>query len=71
VNESRHTVNETIRWTDRVRAAAVPLALLAVAGKLESVLNSANHQWYRNRMDPAEKERREKQMQEFKQRYGQ
>lgn len=34
MNESRDTLNETSLWTDRVRAAAVPLALLAVAGLL-------------------------------------
>jgi hypothetical protein len=43
----------------------------ALAHKLEEVLSSANHQWYLNKMDPAERERRKQQMDEFKKRYGQ
>lgn len=43
----------------------------ALGAKLDEVLNSANHQWYLNRMDPAEKERRDKQREEFQKRYGQ
>ncbi|MBN1514924.1 MAG: NapC/NirT family cytochrome c [Phycisphaerae bacterium] len=42
-----------------------------LAAKLDEVLNSQDHQWYLNRMDPAEKERRDKQREEFQKRYGQ
>jgi len=38
--------------------------------KLDEVLNSPNHQWYLNRMDPVEKERREQQREEFRRRYS-
>lgn len=48
---------------DKVAAAE------ALARKLDEVLNSSNHQWYLNKMDPAEKERREKQQKEFQERY--
>ncbi len=43
----------------------------ALGAKLDEVLNSENHRWYLNRMDPAEKERRDKQREEFQKRYGQ
>jgi hypothetical protein len=43
----------------------------ALGKKLEEVLNSANHQWYLNKLDPAEQARRQQQMEEFKKRYGQ
>jgi cytochrome c553 len=42
----------------------------ALAKKLDELLNSPNHQWYSNKMDPAEKERRKQQMEEFRKRYG-
>ncbi len=42
----------------------------ALAGKLDQVLNSPNHRWYLNKMDPAEKERRQKEAEEFKKRYA-
>lgn len=37
---------------------------------LEQTLNSPNHQWYLNKMDPEEKALRERQRKEFEQRYG-
>jgi len=37
---------------------------------LEETLNNRNHQWYLNKMDPQEKARRDKQRQEFQERYG-
>ena len=49
---------------DKVAAAE------ALAKKLEEVLSSPNHQWYTNKMDPAEQERRKQQMEEFQKRYG-
>lgn len=36
---------------------------------LNKLLDSPNHKWYRGKMDPAEKERRKKRMEEFKKRY--
>lgn len=49
--------------TKRVETAA------ALQAKLDEVLNSANHRWYINKMDEAEKEQRRKQMEEFRKRY--
>lgn len=37
---------------------------------LDDTLNTANHQWYLNKMDPAEKARRDQAREEFKNRYG-
>jgi hypothetical protein len=42
----------------------------ALAKKLDEVLSSGSHQWFLNKMDPAEKERRRLQTEEFKKRYG-
>ena len=38
--------------------------------KLDEVLNSPNHRWYVDKMDPAEKQRREQQQAEFQKRYA-
>ena len=37
---------------------------------LDDTLNHANHQWYLNRMDPAEKARRDAERSEFQKRYA-
>ena len=37
--------------------------------KLDEVLNSANHRWFLNKMDPAEQQERKKRQEEFQQRY--
>ncbi|MEW6253760.1 MAG: multiheme c-type cytochrome, partial [Planctomycetota bacterium] len=42
----------------------------ALAKKLEEMLNSENHRWYLNKLDPAEQERRKQQTDEFKKRYA-
>jgi formate-dependent nitrite reductase cytochrome c552 subunit len=44
-------------------------AAAALQAKLDEVLGSANHRWYMNKMDDAEKEQRRKQMEEFRKRY--
>ncbi|HVP09704.1 MAG TPA: multiheme c-type cytochrome [Phycisphaerae bacterium] len=41
----------------------------ALRQKLDAVLNSTNHAWFLDKMDPAEKEQRRKQMEEFRKRY--
>jgi len=38
--------------------------------KLEEVLNSPNHNWFLNKMDPAEAEQRKRRQEEFQSRYG-
>jgi hypothetical protein len=42
----------------------------ALAKKLEEVLNSANHNWYINKMDPAEAKARAERQAEFQKRYA-
>ena len=44
-------------------------AVLKRGGLLDEVLNSDNHRWYTNKMDPAEQERRKKAAEEFRKRY--
>lgn len=41
----------------------------ALDARLREVLNSTNHRWYENKMDPAEAERRKKAAEEFNERY--
>jgi len=67
VPELERLVREGKESGDAQKASAAA----ALAGKLENALSTTNHQWYLNQMDPAEKERRRQQMEEFKQRYGQ
>lgn len=50
--------------------AAKVAAAEALAKKLDEVLNHANHNWYLNKMDPAEKAERERRQQEFQKRYA-
>ena len=64
-------LQELIEHGRQSEDAGKKAAAEALAAKLDEVLNSANHQWYLNRMDPAEKERRDKQREEFQKRYGQ
>ena len=45
-------------------------AAAALARKLEEVLNSANHNWYLNKMDPAEAKARAERQTEFQKRYA-
>ncbi len=45
-------------------------AMEALTKKLDEVLNSSNHKWYLNKMDPSEIEGRKQQMEEFQKRYG-
>jgi hypothetical protein len=48
---------------DKVAAAE------ALEKKIEEVLNSANHRWYLNKLDPEELQRRQQRQEEFQQRY--
>jgi formate-dependent nitrite reductase cytochrome c552 subunit len=66
VPELEHLIEKGRASTDDTRKAAAE----ALAKKLEEVLNSANHNWYLNKMDPAEKADREKRQQEFQKRYA-
>lgn len=46
-------------------------AAVALEAKIHEVLNSADHRWYLNKMDPEEARSREQRRQEFQQRYNQ
>lgn len=50
--------------------AAKVEAAKQLEAKLTAVLESPNHLWYTGRMDPAEKERRQKAAEEFRKRYS-
>jgi hydroxylamine dehydrogenase len=49
--------------------AAQLAAAGALAAKLNEVLDSSDHRWYLNKMDPQERERRTRAAEEFKKRY--
>jgi hypothetical protein len=51
---------------DAKKAAAAD----ALQKKLDEVLNSPNHRWYLDKLDPAEREDRRQRQEEFKQRYA-
>lgn len=55
--------NRESKETEKAKAAA------ALEAKLREVLDSPDHRWYDNKMDPAEVERRKKAAQEFNTRY--
>jgi len=59
VRESRHSNDPA-----KVKAAD------ALEAKLREVLDSRDHRWYDDNLDPAEAERREKAAQEFRERYN-
>jgi hypothetical protein len=42
----------------------------ALQKRLDDVLNSPNHRWYLDKMDPTEREDRQRRQDEFKQRYA-
>lgn len=66
VPELERLVRDGKESGDAQKAAAAK----ALSDKLDEVLNSGNHRWFLNKMDPTEKQRREQQMEEFKKRYG-
>ncbi|MBN1344688.1 MAG: hydroxylamine oxidoreductase [Phycisphaerae bacterium] len=66
VPELKHLVGEGKQSKDAAKAAAAG----ALEAKLNEVLNSPNHQWFLNKMDPSEQEMRKKRMQEFQKRYA-
>jgi len=54
----------------KVSGDAKKAAAEALEKKLDEVLNSANHRWYRDKMDPAERADRRLRQEEFQKRYG-
>ncbi|MFQ5496133.1 MAG: hydroxylamine oxidoreductase, partial [Phycisphaerae bacterium] len=65
VPELHELVERNINAEDPARKKAAK----ALQQKLDEVLNSTNHQWFLNKMDPAEVERRRKAAEEFRKRY--
>ena len=67
VPELEHLAQQAIQSGDAAKVTAGK----ALEKKLAEVLNSANHRWYLNKMDPKEVEERKQRQEEFKKRYGQ
>ncbi len=66
VPELEHLIDQGKASGDAARVKAAK----ALQAKLDEVLNSNNHKWYLNKMDPKEKARRKKAAADFKKRYG-
>ena len=66
VPELRELVHQGKASGDEEKAKAAA----ALEAKLAEVLQSADHRWYVNKMDPAEQEARQQRQEEFKKRYG-
>lgn len=65
IGELEELVNDNLNSKDPVKAKAAK----ALQARIDEVLNSNNHKWYLNKMDPAEKERRKESAEAFKARY--
>ncbi len=63
-------LEELIEKGEKSGDAAKVKAAHALSAKLSEILNSPNHRWYLNKMDPAEAARRKKSAEEFKERYA-
>lgn len=66
IPELREIVERNLKSEDPARKEAAEKLHKAI----DETLNSDNHKWYLNKMDPAEKERRENAVKEFQQRYS-
>lgn len=66
VPELEHLIAAGKESGDAQKAAAAQ----TLSTKLEEVLNSSNHAWYLDRLDPAEKEERRQRQEEFQKRYS-
>ncbi len=65
VPELQELVHENLESKDSAKIEAAK----RLEAKLRAVLDSENHRWYDNKMDPAEAERRKKAAEEFNARY--
>lgn len=63
-------LEELIEKGEKSGDAAKVKAAHALSAKLTEILNSPNHRWYINKMDPAEAAQRKKSAEEFKARYA-
>ena len=66
VPELEHLIEANINSADKKKQDAAR----NLQAKLDAVLNSDNHKWYLDKMDPAEKERRKKAAAELKAKYS-
>ncbi|MBF0446678.1 MAG: cytochrome c3 family protein [Magnetococcales bacterium] len=66
VPELEHLIEGGLASKDKEKVTAAN----ALRAKLDEVLNSKNHRWYLDKMDPSEKARRKKAADEFKKRYS-
>ncbi len=66
IPELEHLAADAKKSDEPTKAAAAA----ALRKRLDEVLNSPDHAWFLNKMDPAEIERRKQQMEEFKRRYA-
>ncbi len=67
IPELEELAEEHLHSDDAEKAAAAQ----ALKTRLEEVLNTKNHRWYINKMDPEEKARRAQAAKEFQERYAQ
>ncbi len=65
IPELQELAQHNLHSDDPARQAAAK----ALEAKIDEVLNSSNHRWYLNKLDPAEAERRKKAASDFKKRY--
>jgi hypothetical protein len=65
IEEIEHLIRKGKDSTDAEQVAAAE----RLEHKLREILESSDHRWYLNKMDPREKERRDQRMKEFKKRY--
>ena len=63
-------LEELIEKGEKSGDAVKVKAAHALSAKLSEILNSPNHRWYINQMDPAEAAQRPKAAEEFKARYA-
>ncbi len=66
IPQLQELAEQNLRSKDRAKVQQAQ----ALQAKLDEVLNSANHRWYLNKMDPAEEAKRKKAQQEFQERYN-
>ena len=66
IPELEELAEKHLHSTDADKAAKAK----ALIAKLDEVLNSSDHKWYMNRMDPAEEAKRREAQEEFKKRYN-
>ena len=66
VPELDHLIREGKLSDDPAKVAAAE----ALEARLDEVLNSADHRWFLNKLDPAEQQERERRREEFQKRYG-